>query len=218
MSSDTPVTKPKPVRGPNGRFVSTKKVEPIVETETPAIQNPAIVPESILTSTDESAITPVEKLDETAIAQAEHLEESENTIEESELIPTALVFFDDLSYYGENIRRTYKNNQWFFVIEDLFPLANITDPVDTISQFRNTAFYKDALNTDIFEVTIPKTNVGLSSLTLGNQKAVMEIVILLRNKQHFFPGRFPEWIQTTSDIDYEEACLARTQAAHSIEN
>lgn len=210
MSNDSTVTKPKPVRGPNGRFMSKKELEEAKNTPSTHIQSEQ--------KPDEMDTTNVVSIPEDAPLPEVSPSDNHTESVESELIPSALVFFDDLAYYGEHVRRAYRNKQWFFVLEDLFPLANITEPVNTINLYKSEPYYKDALNIDVFEVDIPRTNVGLSSITLGNENAVANLISLLRHKGHFFPGQFPEWIHNISQIDYEEACLARTQSLSTTEN
>ena len=149
-------------------------------------------------------------------AEPEEMQPIEAT--EQSIPSTTYEFFDDLSYYGERIRRSYSRNQWFFVIEDMLPLAQITDPMSILASFRESESYKESLDSDIYVVDVPKNNAGISSLTLANQQAVLEFVRFLRDRKHFFPGRFPEWIASTSEIDFAEAQLARMQKLSNESN
>lgn len=173
MSDDDLFSKPKAVRGPNGRFVSKKAPLPVE-------------------SSPQDTSTP----------------EVKDTVSND---TTPYAFFDELSYYGEFIRRVYKNNSWFFVIEDMLPLAQITEPIKVIEAFKADPYYKESLDTHIFNIDIPRNNLGLSALTLADQEAVSEFIRLLRGQHHFFPGRFPEWIASTASIDFADAKLAQMQ-------
>lgn len=176
MTSDTFTgSKPKAVRGPNGRFVSNKVPEP-----------------------------PLEEAPQDLHDQIDTIDSPEEVVSE-----TQHIFFNDLSYYGEYIRRVYKNSEWFFVIEDLFPLANITEPNKVIDAFEHSPYYTDSIGTDLFEIEIPKNNLGQSHLTIGNKKTILAFIQLLRSMSHFFPGRFPEWIEETTHVDFAEADAKR---------
>lgn len=182
------VPKNKPVRGPDGRFMSKKN----------SADTPKSLPAKEAKHPDESVqIVPITE---------------ELTVDTQEAATQySHVFFNDLSYYGEYIRRTYRNNQWFFVVDDLLPLANVTEPLQIMSAFMNSPYYKETFGTDIFEIEIPKNNLGQTHLTIGNKKSVLEFASLLRGMSHFFPGRFPEWIEETSNIDYNEAEILRNK-------
>ena len=117
--------------------------------------------------------------------------------------PSPVVFYDDLSYYGEIIRRTHKNGQWFFVIEDFFPLVQITDPPMYISMIKNDPPYKELLDSELFEIVDSSVGTERGPIIVGNQKAVLEVVNLFREEKKIFPGPFLQWIETTAKLTLE---------------
>ena len=122
----------------------------------------------------------------------------------------APLFFDDLSFYGQAIRRLYKNDLWFFVIEDFFPLIQVTDPPVYINHIKEMPFYKELSGKHFFETDLSSQIPDAEPLIIGDQKALFELVKVLREEKKFFPGPFLQWIETTAQLSYEEQ-LERTE-------
>ncbi|MFS8158993.1 MAG: hypothetical protein ACMG6E_02045 [Candidatus Roizmanbacteria bacterium] len=111
----------------------------------------------------------------------------------------------ELSYYGEKIRRIYKDNTWFFALEDFFPLVKIFDSADYMGLLRKQPFYSVKNSKDFLEISMQSHIPAQTSVIFGNIDVVKVIISLFQKEERYFPGRFPEWIENAADIPYEEA-------------
>jgi hypothetical protein len=136
------------------------------------------------------------------------LEDTPNESQPSEMLDGSFdqhpTFYDDLSFYGQAIRRIHHNGEWYYAVEDLLPLIQITTPSECIKELQSETFYKHLLNEHFFEITSESRISQALPLIVGNKTAILELVSYFRSLGRIFPGPFLNWINSTSLVSLQE--------------
>jgi hypothetical protein len=153
------VSRPKPIRGPGGKFISKKSASP-EKKESKPLEKPAV----------------------------ENKPKNSKTTPETPILKSS-------SFSGVPIRRFYSQGKWFFVIEDIIPLANVPEVKEYLNLIKSTNLELK----ENWENMTKKITYNINGQDEFLECADYENILKLISAQDKpLPGPFSRWIRETS--------------------
>ena len=99
-----------------------------------------------------------------------------------------------VSFYGNSIRNTFMNNQWYFSLEDILRVAKVIDPTKFLIDLKNhhtlqNEYYNLVETFSYYEEDNPIV------IPIVNYQNFIKILPTIRAMEYFMPGPFPEWLK-----------------------
>lgn len=103
-----------------------------------------------------------------------------------------------VSFYGNSIRNTFMNNQWYFSLEDILRVAKVVDPTKFLIDLKNREGIKDEYY-NLIETFSYYEGGSPIIIPIVNFQNFMHILPTIRNMDHFMPGPFPDWLKNMAN-------------------
>lgn len=103
-----------------------------------------------------------------------------------------------VTFYGNSIRNTFMNNQWFFSLEDILKIVNVVDPTKLLIELKNHEDLKDKYY-QLVETFSYYEGDSPIIIPVSNYQNFMQILPTLRQMDLFFPGPFPDWLEQVAN-------------------
>ncbi len=95
------------------------------------------------------------------------------------------------TFYGVDIRKFYTNKVWYFCLEDILLLAQYDNPQIDLSKLKENAEFKKVFD---------KVSESIGDTDCVSYEGFIELLPLIRNGEHMFPGPFPDWLKGISEL------------------
>lgn len=99
-----------------------------------------------------------------------------------------------ISFYGNSIRNTFMNNQWYFSLEDILRVAKVVDPTKFLVELKN----HDTLQNEYYNLVETFSYYEEDNpiiIPVINYQNFIRILPTIRAVEYFMPGPFPEWLK-----------------------
>lgn len=99
-----------------------------------------------------------------------------------------------ISFYGNSIRNTFMNNQWYFSLEDILRVAKVVDPTKFLVELKN----HDTLQNEYYHLVETFSYYEEDNpiiIPVINYQNFIRILPTIRAVEYFMPGPFPEWLK-----------------------
>ncbi|MFA6007394.1 MAG: hypothetical protein WC784_01980 [Candidatus Shapirobacteria bacterium] len=103
-----------------------------------------------------------------------------------------------VTFYGNSIRNTFMNNQWYFSLEDILKVAKVVDPTKMLIELKNLESIKDKYY-HLVETFSYYEGDSPIIIPVVNYQNFMEILPSIRQMAYFMPGPFPDWLKNAAN-------------------
>jgi hypothetical protein len=106
-----------------------------------------------------------------------------------------------ISFYGNSIRNTFMNNQWYFSLEDILRVAKVIDPTKFLVDLKN----HDTLKNEYYNLVETFSYYEGDNpiiIPIVNYQNFTRILPTIRAMEYFMPGPFPEWLKNMAHRNF----------------
>lgn len=103
------------------------------------------------------------------------------------------------TFYSKNIRRIYKDNTWYFSLEDMLHVAAVDDPESFLEKPKGKPSIKKAFDNAVIRINLSDQN-GAKMVGCVTYEGFMALLPIIRESGHMFPGPFPDWLRDISEL------------------
>ncbi|MBP9817221.1 hypothetical protein KBC75_00505 [Candidatus Shapirobacteria bacterium] len=122
----------------------------------------------------------------------------EVVLEVKKVEPVVKIKPDLVSFYSNNIRCTFMNNQWYFSLEDILKVAKVVDPTKMLIELKNLESMKDRYY-HMVETFSYYDEVNPVVIPIVNYQSFVSILPAIREMSYGVPGPFPEWLRSMAN-------------------
>lgn len=106
-----------------------------------------------------------------------------------------------VSFYGQDIRHIFMNNQWYFSLEDILRIAKVVDPTKLLIDLKNHELLKENYY-QLVESFSYYENDNPIVIPIVNYQNFLEILPFIRSFEYFLPGPFPDWLKNMANRSF----------------